>query len=125
MPNVVQGLSQRDACERAREVIGLLGLEDQTSQRARDLSGRQRRRPHTGIALMHRSCVVFLDEPPAGGTGIEASHEAARKAVSDAAPSQLGALGRLLAPLTDDAGRWSMKGQFLIGLQALLGDWQR
>ena len=56
---------------------------------------------------------------------IEASHEAARKAVSDAAPSQLGALGRLLAPLTDDAGRWSMKGQFLIGLQALLGDWQR
>ncbi len=62
----VQGLTRREAHARAHEVMDLLGLAPQARQRARDLSGGQRRRLHTGIALMHRPRVVFLDEPTVG-----------------------------------------------------------
>lgn len=62
----IEGLSGRDARRRAHEVMELLGLLPQARQRARDLSGGQRRRLHTGIALMHRPRVVFLDEPTVG-----------------------------------------------------------
>lgn len=62
----VEGLARREARARAREVMGLLGLTPQARQRARELSGGQRRRLHTGVALMHRPCVVFLDEPTVG-----------------------------------------------------------
>ncbi len=74
----VQGLSRRDARGRAHEVMELLGLEGQARQRARDLSGGQRRRLHTGIALMHRPRVVFLDEPTVG------ADVAARRQILDA-----------------------------------------
>lgn len=63
--------------------------------------------------------------PPAGGAGAEASREAAREAVDAADPGRRDALGRLLAPLTDAAGGWSMEGQFLAGLRALLRGWER
>lgn len=62
----VEGLSRRQARSRASEVMELLGLTPQAHQRARDLSGGQRRRLHTGIALMHQPRVVFLDEPTVG-----------------------------------------------------------
>lgn len=62
----VEGLSRRDARRRAWEVMDLLGLSPQARQRARDLSGGQRRRLHAGIALVHRPRVVFLDEPTVG-----------------------------------------------------------
>lgn len=62
----VEGLSSREARFRAAEVMDLLGLAPQARQRARDLSGGQRRRLHAGIALMHRPRVVFLDEPTVG-----------------------------------------------------------
>ncbi|OUP08418.1 ABC transporter ATP-binding protein [Collinsella sp. An2] len=74
----VEGLSRREARNRASEVMGLLGLTSQARQRARDLSGGQRRRLHTGIALMHRPRVIFLDEPTVG-TDVEA-----RRGVLDA-----------------------------------------
>lgn len=48
------------------EVIGLVGLEEQTNQRAGRLSGGQVRRLDVGIALIGRPQLVFLDEPTTG-----------------------------------------------------------
>ena len=48
------------------EVIRLVGLEDQTNQRAGRLSGGQVRRLDVGIALIGRPELVFLDEPTTG-----------------------------------------------------------
>ncbi|MSO47103.1 MAG: ABC transporter ATP-binding protein [Thermoleophilia bacterium] len=48
------------------DVIRLVGLEDQTNQRAGRLSGGQVRRLDVGIALIGRPQLVFLDEPTTG-----------------------------------------------------------
>ena len=48
------------------DVIRLVGLEDQTNQRAGRLSGGQVRRLDVGIALIGRPELVFLDEPTTG-----------------------------------------------------------
>ena len=48
------------------EVIQLVGLEEQTNQRAGRLSGGQVRRLDVGIALIGRPELVFLDEPTTG-----------------------------------------------------------
>ncbi|WP_161522238.1 ABC transporter ATP-binding protein [Bifidobacterium xylocopae] len=62
----IQGLSMRQARSRADELIELMGLRPQAATRARDLSGGQKRRLHTAIALVHRPRVLFLDEPTVG-----------------------------------------------------------
>jgi len=48
------------------EVIGLVGLEEQASVRARKLSGGQQRRLDVGIALVGDPDLLFLDEPTTG-----------------------------------------------------------
>ncbi len=48
------------------EVIGLVGLEEQTDQRAGRLSGGQQRRLDVGVALIGNPELVFLDEPTTG-----------------------------------------------------------
>ena len=48
------------------DVIRLVGLEEQTNQRAGRLSGGQVRRLDVGIALIGRPELVFLDEPTTG-----------------------------------------------------------
>lgn len=62
----VHGLSRRRAREQGAEVIDALGLTPCTHTRAEHLSGGQRRRLHTAMALVHQPAVVFLDEPTVG-----------------------------------------------------------
>ena len=62
----LHGLGRREAASRAGEVMELLGLTEKRGQRAAHLSGGQQRRLHTGMAIMHRPRLVFMDEPTVG-----------------------------------------------------------
>ena len=48
------------------EVATALGLDALLDRRASELSGGERRRLHTAIALVHRPALVLLDEPTTG-----------------------------------------------------------
>ncbi|MEZ5239139.1 MAG: ABC transporter ATP-binding protein [Microthrixaceae bacterium] len=60
------GLGAEGLDERLEELASELLLEDLLERRARDLSGGQRRRLHTALALMHSPEVLLLDEPTVG-----------------------------------------------------------
>ena len=48
------------------ELAELLGLTELLDRRAKELSGGERRRLHTAIALVGRPSLVLLDEPTVG-----------------------------------------------------------
>jgi ABC-2 type transport system ATP-binding protein len=60
------GLRDRGLRDRIDEVGGALGLDDLFDRRASELSGGERRRLHTAIALVHHPRLVLLDEPTTG-----------------------------------------------------------
>jgi len=60
------GLSRSQSAARIDEVAGALGLTALLDRRAAQLSGGERRRLHTAIALLHRPALVLLDEPTTG-----------------------------------------------------------
>lgn len=62
----LHGLGRRESASRAGEVMDLLGLTEKSGQRASHLSGGQQRRLHSGLAIMHRPRLVFMDEPTVG-----------------------------------------------------------
>jgi ABC-2 type transport system ATP-binding protein len=60
------GLSGRAADERLDEVADLLELTGLMDRPARQLSGGERRRLHTAMAMVHRPPLLMLDEPTTG-----------------------------------------------------------
>jgi ABC-2 type transport system ATP-binding protein len=70
----LSGLKRNELAKRVDDVAGHLLLQDQLDRRASTLSGGQRRRLHTGLALMHEPTVLLLDEPTVG-VDIEARSE--------------------------------------------------
>jgi ABC-2 type transport system ATP-binding protein len=60
------GLSRAQMTARIDEVASALGLTPLLDRRATQLSGGERRRLHTAIALLHRPALVLLDEPTTG-----------------------------------------------------------
>jgi len=60
------GLSHAAVRARVAEVADALGLAAVLEQRAGELSGGQKRRLHTGMAVLHQPDVLFLDESTVG-----------------------------------------------------------
>jgi ABC-2 type transport system ATP-binding protein len=59
-------LRGRELRTRIDDVAAALILDQLMDRRARDLSGGERRRLHTAIAVLHRPRLVLLDEPTTG-----------------------------------------------------------
>ncbi len=60
------GLAGAAARTRVSEVAQELELTGMLSRKAGELSGGQKRRLHTALAVLHRPAVLFLDEPTVG-----------------------------------------------------------
>jgi len=60
------GMSKAETASRIEHVADALGLTEMLGRRAAQLSGGERRRLHTAIALLHRPSLILLDEPTTG-----------------------------------------------------------
>jgi len=62
----LNGVRGKELHRRITDVAEELSLQDLLSRRAGTLSGGQKRRLHTALALLHRARLLFLDEPTVG-----------------------------------------------------------
>ncbi|OFX97664.1 MAG: hypothetical protein A2W90_17350 [Bacteroidetes bacterium GWF2_42_66] len=60
------GLSKKQAIQRADELIDQFQLSGERTKKTEALSGGNKRRLHCALSLVHRPCVLFLDEPTVG-----------------------------------------------------------
>ncbi len=60
------GLARDEAITRMEELAGILELDHLMDRQARHLSGGEKRRLHTAMAMVHRPRLLMLDEPTTG-----------------------------------------------------------
>ena len=63
IPAIVSGLSRRQAWERAKEILGWMGLEDRGKHRPARLSGGEQQRVAIARALASKPTLLLADEP--------------------------------------------------------------
>ena len=63
IPQLVKGLPREEAEERARSLLGTLGLADRVTHRPSKLSGGEQQRVAVARALANRPALVLADEP--------------------------------------------------------------
>jgi putative ABC transport system ATP-binding protein len=63
MPLLIAGVPGREARERARAMLGDLGLSDRVDHKPSELSGGQQQRVSLARALVGRPAIVWADEP--------------------------------------------------------------
>jgi lipoprotein-releasing system ATP-binding protein len=63
MPQIIRGLPKRDARERARQLLGFLGLGERLDHRPGELSGGEQQRVAIARAVANAPRVLLADEP--------------------------------------------------------------
>ena len=60
------GMNKQEATQRTNELLELFQLSAERFKKVENLSGGNKRKLHCALALAHRPCILFLDEPTVG-----------------------------------------------------------